>query len=232
MNELTAMQHTLTFSLRTDGNGLVVLDIANGNTVSVQDGKVLANTIDAEIVIQHINNIQMTIAQWRDTGRKLLFPKKSKEIEITEQYPGSFEVRTPTGQAFYTEDTFQSSIGYHYMEVIDAISNVYDEIMLLNEHGTTASTIIHNSTYNLLIMQSAGFQVVASWHHLISNLLRGVLVNGIPMEAVCIYPCKHTGRIYITDLKYNVLGELPYDSSAILCFKQIPNFKDDIDFKR
>jgi len=229
MDELTKANTSYSFSIQGP-NDFAALEHFSGRTTAIRNKSILTNDIDPGDLVSKLQYFQRVLVEHNYKSKPLLFPQKSKHIEIIETLPNMFEVRTPTGQATYGTE-YHASKGYNYRDVIIAISEIYDDIILLNEHGATANIFIHNTLYNLFIIQSANFQLVASWNHLISNVLRGVLVNGTPIPAVCIYPDKLQGRVIITDMQYRQLASVPYDSSAILIFRQIPGMLTNIEFR-
>ncbi len=216
--------YRLSFSIKDDS--FVITDTLNGTTIINTHGKFVSLTLDVNVAMQHIQNLQEAIMSYSEkwltpfnTSKNIITTKKG--IVVRENSHFSWSIGVPGNSALLENEVTYKTMGFDKLTVLNGINYVYSQLLIkqvvLNPKRDIVRRIID---VGLLVWVHEKNSLAVYEKNVSGNLMTNCLINGVYFNIVIVSSSRELGKTTLFNSKLEEIVSFPLDDS-ILAFYPI-----------
>ena len=200
-------------------SGFSINDNLTGKTIIKVNGNYIAYTLDKDIVLNHIHNLQEALMTYRD--RRTLFNNSSplsndSTLIIRENAHYDWTISLRGKNAQLSGNTFVHSKGFDKNAVLRKINKVYAELVTKGKNLNPKRDIVRRiADAGLLVWVYDGHSIVVFEKDVSGNYMTNCMIDGAYFRVVIVSTSRENGMTTLFTTNLDELLSIPTDDSIL-----------------
>jgi len=214
-----------------DTDNYSISDALSGKTILCLKGNITASTLDIDVVLQHIRNLEEALMQYRTSTKmfsKLPVLSGNSRLTIREDAHFAWTLSYEGKSAVIKDNCVTRVVGFDVNYVLKTINKLYYTLTLHNKPLNPKRDIVRRIIdVGLVVWVHNGHSVVVYEKNISGNCMVDCLVDGVYFKTAIVSTSGELGvtTIFTTDLEE--LLSFPTDDSILTFFPADEKAFDD-----